>query len=182
MCQSDGGQISGAAGGDSLHHHCRLFSHFWKVCAFGAKTVLIEMCAYFWPIAIRNGASSSWCHRAHLTINLKDNFCVLQRERYGPCSQDTWDGSQQGAWLQLGSNNHLCTESLTHLTMKCVCSSSMQKFTLTRSSRATCWWTREARMGRSSMATGSYRSPFPLSYLTKRWKLESSGRNLFPAA
>lgn len=61
-------------------------------------------------------------------------------------------------------------ESLTHLTIKCVCSSSMQKFTLTRSSRATCWWTREARMGRSSMAKGSYRFPFPLSYLTNRFK------------
>lgn len=32
MRQSDRGQISGAAGGDALHHHCRLFSHFWKVC------------------------------------------------------------------------------------------------------------------------------------------------------
>lgn len=42
MCQSDGGQISCAAGGDSFHHHCQLFSHFWKVCALGAKTFLVE--------------------------------------------------------------------------------------------------------------------------------------------
>lgn len=52
--------------------------------------------------------------------------------------------------------------TLRLLTTMCLCSSSMQKSTLTRSSRATCWWTKEARTERSSMATGSYRSPpFP---------------------
>lgn len=36
--------------------------------------------------------------------------------------------------------------------------SSMQRCILTRNSRATCWWTRGARMEQSSMAAAYYRS------------------------
>lgn len=48
-----------------------------------------------------------------------------------------------------------------------VCVSSfMQRYTLTRSSRATCWWTREVRMVPSSTATESYRSTFCVSFFS----------------
>lgn len=53
-------------------------------------------------------------------------------------------------------------------------SSSMQRCILTRSSRATCWWTREARMGRWSMATASYRWAFCLRLSWKEKKPELS--------
>lgn len=93
---------------------------------------------------------------------------MLQRERYGPCNPNTRNGSQQGTWLHF---DYSPGNDIIHLRTVGLCdpskwtvfdSSSTQRFTLTRSSRATCWWTREVRMEQSSMATGSYRSPFSL--------------------